>query len=43
MKIQNETKSKGPTGIILNEYTDFEFRNYKTLIGIYIVVVYKNM
>ena len=42
MKIQNEPKSKVPTGIIINEYTDFEFRIYKTLIGIFIVVVYKN-
>ena len=29
MKIQNEPKSNVPTGIILNEYTDFEFRIYK--------------
>ena len=43
MKIQNEPKSKVPTGIIINEYTDFEFRIYKTLIGIFIVVVYKDM
>ena len=29
MQIQNEPKSKVPTGIILNKYTDFEFRIYK--------------
>ena len=32
LQIQNERKSKVPTGINLNKYANFEFRIYKSLI-----------